>query len=250
VNKPAFIIAVASTVFGAAAGHLYMSQVEHEAAGGGKMAVLIATSDLKPGSVLTEAHLGVREIPQAYVGSRNISAKEAKRIVGIRLSTQIKANEPILWSDVAALGSDAHDLSSSVQDGHRAYSMSGQTTFDGLLRPGDRVDLLFFQNESGKTRVLLQDVLVLAIGGQMEGTKASRTGGGVVISVDLREAQIVGTAERAGMIRLVLRNPNDVQNVEKLPETSRDEVLGIVKPEEKTGTAPAASQKKEIERVQ
>jgi pilus assembly protein CpaB len=252
VNKPAFIIAVASTVFGAAAGHLYMAQVEHEAAGGGKMAVLIATSDLKPGSVLTEGHLGVREIPQAYVGSRNISAKEAKRIVGIRLSTQIKANEPILWSDVAALGTDARDLSSSVQDGHRAFAMSGQTTFDGLLRPGDRVDLLFFQSESGKTRVLLQDVLVLAIGGQLDATRASRSGnGGVVISVDLREAQIVGTAERAGIIRLVLRNPNDVQNVEKLPETSRDEILGVVKAEEKTGAAPAASdKKKEIERVQ
>jgi Flp pilus assembly protein CpaB len=231
-----------------------MARVEHEAAGGGKMAVLIATSDLKPGSVLAESHLGVREIPQAYVGSRNISAKDAKRIVGIRLSTQIKANEPVLWSDVAALGSDARDLSSSVQDGRRAYSMSGQPTFDGLLRPGDRVDLLFFQTEIGKSRVLLQDVLVLAIGGQMEGNKGGRSGGGVVVSVDLREAQILGTAERAGTLRLVLRNPNDVQNVEKLPETSLDEVLGVVKREEKSGNAsaaPAASaKKKEIERVQ
>jgi pilus assembly protein CpaB len=249
VNKPAFIIAVAATVFGAAAGHLYMSQVEHEAAGGGKMSVLIATSDLKPGSVLTEAALGVREIPQAYVGTRNISAKDAKRIVGIRLSTQLKANEPILWSDVAALGTDARDLSSSIQDGRRAYSMQGQPTFDGLLRPGDRVDLMFFQAEGGKTRILLQDVLVLAIGGNIDGNKGVRGGGGVVLSVDIREAQIIATAERSGNIRLILRNPNDVQSLEKIPEMTRDEVLGIEKKEERP-SAPAPSEKrKEIERV-
>lgn len=250
MNKPAFIIATVATVIGAAAGHLYMAQVEHEAAGGGKIPVLIATADLKPGSVLTEAQLGVREIPQAYVGGRNINSRDAKRIVGIRLSTQIKANEPILWSDVAALGSDARDLSSSIQDGRRAYSLTGQPTFDGLLRPGDRVDLMFIQSDGARARILLQDVLVLAIGGQMDGSKGMRAGSGVTISVDTREAQLIATAERAGTLRLILRNPNDVQNVEKVPEVVREDVLGVPKREEKPVAAPAASEKKkEIERV-
>jgi Flp pilus assembly protein CpaB len=227
-----------------------MAQVEHEAAGGGKLSVLIATSDLKPGAVLAEAQLGVREVPQAYVSSRNIYSRDAKRIAGIRLSTQVKANEPILWSDVAALGSDARDLASSVQDGRRAFQLSGQSTFDGLLRPGDRVDLLFMQAEGGKTRILLQDLLVLAVGGSLDGSKSVHSGA-VVVSVDIREAQMLAAAERAGALRIILRNSNDVANVERIPEVTRDEILGITHREEKNWApgAPTVEKKKEIERV-
>src|SRR5688572_32721057 len=45
-------------------------------------------------------------LPQAYVGERNIYARDSKKVVGIRVSTQIKANEPLLWSDLATLSQD------------------------------------------------------------------------------------------------------------------------------------------------
>ena len=134
MNKKALLVAVIIALVGAALGHLYLTRLEAEATGGRRVPVLIAAKDLKPGMVLTEGVLGIRPIPQAYVGRRNISAQDAKKVVGIRVSSQIEANEPVLWSDIATLSQPGRDLSSAVQDGKRALSISQTNTFDGLLR--------------------------------------------------------------------------------------------------------------------
>jgi Flp pilus assembly protein CpaB len=81
-----------------------------------------------------------------------------------------------------------------------------------LLKVADHVDVLL--EKSGTTETLLEHVLVLAVGGQLErsddlvGSKRV-DGSGVTLSVSSEEAQQLLASESQGKLRLVLRNPED-----------------------------------------
>jgi pilus assembly protein CpaB len=250
VNKKALLVAVLIALVGAGLGHLYLTRLEAEVTGGERISVLIAAKDLKPGTILTESVLGIRPIPQAYVGRRNINAKEAKTVVGIRVNNLIYANEPVLWSDVASLAEPGRDLSSGIQDGKRALALAQATTFDGLLRPGDRVDILFTPATGEETSMLLQNILVLSVGGQLSQDEAVRPNArSVSISVSVEEGQLVTQAERQGTLRLVLRNPEDIELLEGVAKALRGDIIQQAAAAQRRATAPAKPAAKEIDHV-
>jgi pilus assembly protein CpaB len=250
VNKKALLISLVTAIAGVLLAHFYLTRLEQEISGGPKMSVLIAATDLKPGTVLTESLLGVRSMPQAYVGERNISERDARKVVGVRISTRVK---PILWSDVATLSAPGRDLSTAVQEGKRAIALNGNNvTFDGLLRPGDRVDVLFTRGAGDETSTLLQNVLVLSVGGRIEvddgpgGIAMRSSRGAVTLSVSSEEGQLLTQAEQQGALTLVLRNPDDIAIVEGLPKTQREDVIPRV---EQAARRTEAQPSKEIDHV-
>jgi pilus assembly protein CpaB len=261
VNKKALLIAVVAALAGIALSHLYLTQREAEISGGSRIPVLIAARDLRPGTVLHDAVLGVRSIPQAYVGERNISARDSKKVVGIRVSTYVKANEPVLWSDIASLSQPGHNLSASVQDGKRALALSSSaSTFSGLLRPGDRVDILFTPGTGNETSTLLQNILVLAVGSEMEQlentSRLSRSLSrrkAVTVSVTMEESQLLTQAERQGHLKLVLRNPEDIELMEGVGKTSKTDIVEQARAAQKRGYRPRPrtpeTEQRKIERV-
>lgn len=251
MNKKAFLIALITAVLGIGLAHFYLTRLEHEATGGARIQVLIAAKDLKPGMTLREALLGVRALPQAYVGERNIYARDSKKVMGIRISTHIKANEPLLWSDIASLSQPGRDLSSAVQDGKRAVSLSGQSsTFDGLLRPGDRVDILFTPSSGDETSMLLQNVLVLAVGGQLSQDEGSDTGRkSITVSASIEEGQLITQAERQGNLKLVLRNPEDIELLEGVARAVRGDIVQQAADVQRRAIAPKQATTKEIDHV-
>jgi pilus assembly protein CpaB len=234
VNKQALLISLIAAIAGVALAHLYLSRLEREIAGGPALSVLTAAVSLTPGSVLTSAGLATRPIPQAYVGERNILERDAHQVVGVRLATRVDAGEPILWSDVATLSAPGRDLASTIQEGKRALSISGNdVTFDGLLRSGDRVDVLFTRADGDETSTLLQNLLVLAVAGRLEasdehGSRSLR--GSVSLAVTSEQGQLVTQAEQQGHLTLVLRNPDDIAIVEGLPKTGRADLIPRVPP--------------------
>jgi pilus assembly protein CpaB len=251
MNKKALLSSLILALAGSVLAHAYLRRLEREIGGGPPIAVLTAAVDLQPGSVLLQAQLGVRPIPQAYVGERNILERDAPQVVGVRLSTRVKASDPILWSDVATLAAPGRDLSSSVQEGKRAIALSGKdVTFDGLLRPGDRVDVLFTRAGGDETSTLLQNLLVLAVGGRLEASDERAAGrslrGSVSLAVSSEEGQLITQAEQQGALTLVLRNPEDIAIVEGLPRTGRTDLIPRSAVPPSRGEAASAP---EIERV-
>jgi len=236
MKKLALVASIGAAAAAAFVGHLYLQRLEAEVSGGPGVPVLVAAEDVPVGSTLTEKQLAVRDLPQAYVEARHVRASEAKRIVGTKTAGGLKANEAVLWTDLAKFSDGARVLSGLVQNGMRAVPLELRSAdFDGLLRPGDRIDVLFTagaKGEDGATITLLQNLLVLSVGGMTqradEAGSPLATRGSVTLSASVEQAQVLTQAQQRGRLALTLRNTDDITLAEGLPETtSRD--LAIAK---------------------
>ncbi|MDB4977546.1 MAG: Flp pilus assembly protein RcpC/CpaB [Myxococcaceae bacterium] len=213
MKRRATLLAVGCAVLGALALHVYLSRFELELAGGVPRAVLVATRDLAAGEVLTRAALDYRDLPERYLEDRHIDGEELERLLGSRVRTAVSSGACLLWTDLA-LSRDPRTLAGLVQTGMRAFALPEHgLSFDGLLRPGDRVDVLFTRDDVSTT--LLQNVLVLTIGtdlgNEIEPTRSSHDPSGrVTLSVALEQAQLLARSEGRGALRLALRNPQDL----------------------------------------
>lgn len=238
MKKPVLIAASVAALAGLGLSHLYLNRLEAEASGGPKVSILVVSEDLPIGAVLTDENLAARDVPQAYVEERNVRAADAKKVIGVRVAGGLRANEAVLWSDLTKFSEHARVLSGLVQNGLRAVTVDARSAdFDGLLRPGDRVDVLFTtpskDAEGGVTTTLLQNLLVLSVGGDLgkrdtaskDDTGAAGRTGSVTLSATLEQSQLLTQAKERGKLGLTLRNPDDIQLVEGVPETSAKDVM-------------------------
>lgn len=218
---------------------LYMQRFEEEASGGPAVLVLVATRDIGLGAAISEDMLAQRDLPQSYVEDRHIPASEAQRIIGVRVTSGVKGGESLLWTDLATTGEQRRDLSGLVRQGQRAITIRADVaaSFGGLLRPGDRVDvLLTVERDSHRyvTIPLLQNLLVLAAGrdtgAPIRPGERRRTNRGsvnqVTLSARLDQAAALALSQEQGRLTLALRNPHDISLLENPPETTTGDIMG------------------------
>lgn len=164
-------------------------------------------------------------------------------MVGMRLANRLQAGEALLWSDLATIHETQRELSTLVTDGMRAVSVRTDTNsaFGGLIRPGDRVDLLFHLGattitaDERMTLSILQNMLVLAVDADMgdslagdsnaRNSRASSYVNQIVLSATPEQAQLIAYAQERGRLSLVLRNPNDITILDGLPETTEADLM-------------------------
>jgi pilus assembly protein CpaB len=242
MKRGPLLAAVGAAALGVILLMVYKKRFEHETSGGQRVPVLIAIEDVRFGDVLDRDKVALRELPAAYLEERHIRAADARQVMGIRVSRSIRANESILWSDLAVTSEDVRTLADMVKPGMRALSVPASlaSTFGGLLRPGDRVDALLTTAErEAAERVtvpLLQNVLVLAVGANVgadigmdestddqPGWRARATS--VSVAVTIQQAELLTLAQDQGTLSLILRNPDDVGVVDGVPEATRDDLL-------------------------
>ncbi len=257
-NKP-LIIAATAALLGMGLFQLYVGRLKDEISGGPRTAVLIAAVDIAAGSVIEREMLGLRELPRGYLEQRHIKAAEADRVIGAHAGAAVKADESLLWTDIAAFQSERGTLSGLVQEGMRAITISARASdLSGLIRPGDRVDVLFTRSEGlgggGQfTSTLLQNLLVLAvgadIGGQDQVRKLSRSGGSVTLSATVEQAQLLTQAEHQGRLKLALRNPDDIVLARELPVTTGADMSGPGRVQGSSGPFARANGGREIDHV-
>lgn len=215
MNGKATWLALLAALLGAGALHGYLSRYELEVAGGAPRSVVIVTRDLALGQVLSRASLDFRELPERYLEERHIEARDVERVLGTRAVTAVASGCALLWSDLD-VSVEKRTLAGLVRQGMRAYALpTDDIDFDGLLRPGDRVDVLLSRAELG-TRTLLQSVLVLTVGPDLGGDERAeesaraRQRSRVTLSVSIEQAQLLAQSEGRGTLRLALRNPQDL----------------------------------------
>jgi pilus assembly protein CpaB len=227
MNRRALYIALVAATLTALLLVLYLRRYEQELSGGERVSVLALRQSLRRGELLSEDALSVREIPIAYLEPRAVRAEDRSQVLGLPVGVALEPPQGLFWSDLAIAG-QARDLSSSVINGKRAVTVLARGAFDGrdlaLISPGDYVDVLVaLVDGDGRgvdrraSRVLLQRILVLAVGAQTapgRGAAMSQGSNPLTLSLELQEAQKLSLAIERGTISVVLRNPEDTQIVE------------------------------------
>ena len=260
MKSRALLVAIAAAVVGLVLVVFYMQSFEAEASGGEPVVILVArqdimlTTQLDPATMLAE-----RVIPSAYVENRHVRAADVDRIRGIRVVSGVRAGEALLWTDLATMSDSARDLSSLVLSGMRAITIQADqtATFGGLVRPGDRVDLLLTldrptPNSSEPERVtvpLLQSLIVLAAGqdtgmiqraSQQTPSSRAQPMQNVTLLATVEQSQMIAFATQRGRLALVLRNPDDIPVTEGLGETTTEDLVTIERRERIQRTRPPA----------
>jgi Flp pilus assembly protein CpaB len=222
MNRKALLISAVITLAGVASLRLYMHRFEQDVSGGPRTSVLVLLEDAPAGTTLSHKLLGLRDLPQAYLESRHVAARDIDQVEGAVLGVAGHANETLLWTDLSSMREPPRKLSSLVPDGMRAFALSLRDgAFDSLLAPGDRVDVVLATSRqapsetSANVETVAQNLLVLAVGEDLGGhdqrrTRSASRSNRVAVSVTPAQGAQLAEAERRGSLRLFVRNPDDV----------------------------------------
>jgi pilus assembly protein CpaB len=205
----------------------YVRRFEAEASGGPRVQLLAAARTIERGTKITADLLTERSVPQAYVDDRAILASERDSILELRAVSTVAVQQTLVWTDLIATNDDRRDLSSLVQPGNRALPVRVQLEEAlALIRPGDFVDVLSVDADARQSSVLLQRVLVLAIGGETSAEQAAAESSGyranlLTLSVSLQEAQLLSLAQSLGGLMVVVRGVSDPRVFDAPPDVDR-----------------------------
>ncbi len=208
----------------------YLKRFEAEASGGARIGVLVSARTLEPGSILRDTDIGERWIPQSYVETRAIRVTDKSRIVNLRISSPLEAQQLIMWTDIVLANDDRRDMSALVQPGMRAVTIHTETKANQLVHAGDRVDVLGNFAKTNNTNdvragiVLLQNVLVLGRDSGGDG-RGPNEGTDLALSLTLQNAQMLSVAAEKGKLSVALRSPEDNRVQDGLGEVASDTFL-------------------------
>tara|TARA_R110002050_G_scaffold9504_1_gene33234 strand:+ start:381819 stop:383477 length:1659 start_codon:yes stop_codon:yes gene_type:complete len=237
------IIAVICGIAAAALTVFYLKQVETKYRKASipqekvMVTVVVPKQDLKKGSVLTPKLVAARKVPQEFLPSNAILAEDFKKVVNRTLLMPLQVGRPMTWE--AVTGKSAKTYSENIEFGRRSRSVKVNKidSFDGLLRPGDRIDLMgnFTLSSLGLAQAagtgttpenivmpILENVEVLAAGKEdMYGRKYEYSNNKnspdgfnmefTIVGLNLTPKQIarVELSEGVGDMFAVLRHPKD-----------------------------------------
>jgi pilus assembly protein CpaB len=175
--------------------------------------VVVASAPIPAGSALSEENLAKKAVPGSGTSRRNVPAGEFELLLGARSKTDIAAGEPVLWTDVEE-PFEVERFSRTIPLGRRAVTLDvdAASSFAGLIRPGDRVDLLCEDVTEGGPRTWIRNIPVIAVDRNYHGSPPSEEDAGtatVTLTVSPAEGTRLAAAARQGRIRWFLRNPDD-----------------------------------------
>jgi len=235
-KKKLLIAAVLVGLFAAALLYLYANQLkqEHNELIANQVEVVKAARNIPAGTPLTKDRITTENVPQKFLPPNPLLESDLNIYLGTPLAVNVEEGAMILTSDFS-VAEVSRNLSSKIPPEERALSVpvDSITGVSGLLRPGDRVDILgtfpvgnkdeLVADASGKesvgyvTMTLLQNVTLLAVGheisdvpsgDQQRNQNAYST---VTMSVTIDEAELLTIAQTRGKLMLLLRNREDVE---------------------------------------
>lgn len=215
-NKRLLLISVGAAAAGFALLSWYIAKFEETALGGRPVEVLIAIQDISVGTTLTAEMLGVREIPSRFLEERHVERDNQERIMGVRVSSAVKANESLLWTDLAS-GVGSRRIEDFLQPGTRGVTIAVDRGSAPLLSPGSRIDLNLTTPVGGQmqTMVLMQNLIVIAVGG--ESSPDARGSNMVTVAVSPKQASFLTIAGQTGRLSALLRNRIDFSEPDIAP---------------------------------
>ena len=148
------IALVLSLLLGVAAAALMFSYIqkttEAKTKGWDMQTVLVANADLPVGTVLSQDNTASRPYPSKYIAGRVLTPDTAPVVLGGILKVPAEVGKPIMWTDVQLPIETAVGLSAALSANTRAITIpiTQISSFNGMLRPGMYVDVLWTGDSS------------------------------------------------------------------------------------------------------
>ncbi len=178
--------------------------------------VAVATQDIPAKTALSSQMFAMESVPSKYINPDAIV--DPNEISGKLTKSPVYAGEQILSGRLSGKGDLSEGMAFIVPAGERALTISVNEVsgLAGLIKPGDRVDVLVtFEDDAGTvmTSTILQKIKVLAAGQQMNTEGMQNVPEGiyqtVTLSVTPQQAQPLALATEKGSTRLMLRSHED-----------------------------------------
>lgn len=212
---PSFL-AVGTALLAGLAVYSYLSYLRAQIPVSGKlMPLLVAATDIEPGTVLEPQMLELTRHPGKYLPAGAVSSKKAA--AGQAVAVPLFRGEAVTRQKMGRTGG----VSSVVPPGQRAFSLSvaSGASLGFLPRPGDRVDVIVTlpQEVLGKatseTVLRFKEVASVGSAAPAEAAKSDDKFGipnsdgsrlGITLFVNPEEAQRLAMAEALGKITVIL----------------------------------------------
>lgn len=220
-NRRALTFFALALIFGVAAAFTARDLLESRAASAAvppiaTKQVVIAKADLAAGTAIRSDQLTTAEWPAQYAPKQ--AFEQSAPIEGRVPRRAIASGEPVLAPSLHPEGAEA-GLVSVIDEKVRAVSVKVDPVIGvaGFVRPGARVDVLATLRRVDRepklpySKVILQDVAVLAIDQKME---TARNGDPEIVSVvtlevSTKQAEQLIYSAHEGRLQLALRGPGD-----------------------------------------
>jgi pilus assembly protein CpaB len=137
------------------------------------------------------------------------------------LITPMRINDPIAEHHLAPLEVKTGGVAAVLKEGRRAVSVKGDKVIglSGLVDPGNRVDVLVTiedpQKKEDRTKLILENILVLATGTQIQKNEKGEPAPVDVYTLEVtpEEAERLSLAGSEGKLQLALRSVLDSETV-------------------------------------
>ncbi|MBI5246385.1 MAG: Flp pilus assembly protein CpaB [Elusimicrobia bacterium] len=196
--------------------------------------VLVARTDIPERTLIKEGMLEIVEMPRRFIAQDAFeirTASDMRMILNLVNRVRIPKGNQISQSALMPLSPDS-GLALKVPPGYRAATLGIDAEMRGMVKPGDRVDVLITFDavmSDGRrekaTATILQNILVIAVGrnlgqgmtagqfklaGEAEDkTSAFSEKAAISLAVNPRELQFLALAGQQGTTSIGLRAPGD-----------------------------------------
>lgn len=235
----------------------YRARLEHQILGR-LVGVVVPKENLPPGVKATGLEFAVRQVPRDLVYPTTITVKKWPLVAGHHLTRAVQKGLPLLTRDFEKPFGD--DFAATMPPGMRAITVdvSGENRIAGLIRPGNRVDLLLLVRGSsqhgGRLIPLIRHVLVVATGKHTQFIPVKAFGPQVHVVNEImsqydsltleltpEQAAIVALAQRVGTLRVILV-PQKKETRGSVPALTEAQVLSNLGLAEAEGLHPSTVQ--------
>jgi len=183
-------------------------------------AVVVVRSDVPVASSLTDAQLKLVDWPSEHVPSGTLLSIDSAK--GRIVRRPLAQGEPVLETSLYPVGASG-GLGAVIADNYRAVSVKVDNVIGvaGFVVPGSRVDVMAtlrrvdWDKAIPFSKVILQDVRVLAVDQKLEEVKTGTPElvSVVTLEVEPKQAERLIYAAHEGRLQLALRTPGDDKNV-------------------------------------
>lgn len=178
-----------------------------------QVAVVVARADLPSGTTVSANNMATRQVPRDYVYPETVLPAAFEGVSGQTLVKPLGKGQPLLRAYLSEGG--AAGLSDKIKPGRRAVAINVDevSSLNGLILPGDHIDLMLTSRSNGTIVPLLQGVKVLATGAQLAPKTAGQAGDDkfglryatMTLDVAPQDAERVILAREHGTLTAVLR---------------------------------------------